>query len=138
MWRKSDGNELKFHALEESFELFLEDYDESTASDELKKDIKYFHRFVHYWKGRAETSDPATSGLFSNYHESLEQWIAEPVCESGNPLPWTEMGPVSYTGHYMGRVDCAWTDPFGNPNVVFAGTSASGLWKTINGGDSWY
>lgn len=54
---------------------------------------------------------------------------------------WSELGPSStyygaYSGRGLGRVDRVAFDP-SNANVLYAGTTAGGLFKTTNGGTSW-
>jgi len=55
---------------------------------------------------------------------------------------WIELGPSSMdmTGWTMGRVAGrinAITPHPDNDNIVFVGSAAGGVWKTINGGSSW-
>lgn len=45
---------------------------------------------------------------------------------------WTDMGPANYSG----RATCLAAHP-ANPKVLYAGSAAGGLWKSIDGGDSW-
>lgn len=79
----------------------------------------------HYleYKNRAPVSTQKTDGLEDN----------------GN---WELVGSTSYTnttsGHSggMGRIDVIKVHP-SNSNIVYAGTNASGLWKTTNNGASW-
>lgn len=48
---------------------------------------------------------------------------------------WSSIGPTSTTVG-LGRADRIAFHPT-DPDIVFAGTSGGGLWKTINGGTSW-
>jgi len=48
-----------------------------------------------------------------------------------------ELGPAPISGgSYTGRVSSIACDPT-NADVVFAGTADGGVWKTVNGGNSW-
>lgn len=51
---------------------------------------------------------------------------------------WTSLGPNATFGGYngIGRVNCIAVDPT-NPNTLWVGTPAGGLWKSTNGGSSW-
>ena len=55
---------------------------------------------------------------------------------------WTTLGPTSVihtpnaAAPGLGRVNVIKVSP-SNPNVIFIGAPAGGLWKTENGGDSW-
>ncbi len=48
------------------------------------------------------------------------------------PLEWTSIGPRNING----RVKCLAIHPV-TENVVWAGTANGGVWKTVNGGNSW-
>ncbi len=48
-------------------------------------------------------------------------------------LTWTELGPSNIGG----RVRAIAVDP-GNANVVYAGSVSGGVWKTTDGGSSWF
>ena len=45
---------------------------------------------------------------------------------------WQPLGP----GNIGGRTRALVTDP-GNPNTMYAGTATGGVWKTLDGGQSW-
>ena len=51
---------------------------------------------------------------------------------------WTSLGPNSSFSGYngIGRINCIAVDPL-NPNTLWVGTPAGGLWKSTNGGVSW-
>ncbi len=47
-------------------------------------------------------------------------------------LKWEEAGPSNFAG----RVTCLLVDPK-NPDNLFAGSAAGGVWRTIDGGENW-
>src|SRR5260221_408661 len=47
-------------------------------------------------------------------------------------VEWREMGPANYAG----RVTCLSLNPQ-NPQHLFAGAAAGGVWNSRNGGDTW-
>ncbi len=55
---------------------------------------------------------------------------------------WTELGPRTsavVTGHWspgVGRIDAIEIDPVNN-NIIYCGSPSGGLWKSINGGNTW-
>lgn len=61
---------------------------------------------------------------------------------SGRMSNWTNLGPTNYsplTNSYLqglGRVDRIAFHPT-DPNIIYIGTPAGGLWGTTNGGTSW-
>ena len=54
-----------------------------------------------------------------------------------NPNPnWHSLGPVNMPAS-MGRVNCV-TAPAGQPNTLFLGTPGGGVWRTDDGGATWF
>ncbi|HAS41146.1 MAG TPA: hypothetical protein DCS93_11740 [Microscillaceae bacterium] len=53
---------------------------------------------------------------------------------------WQLLGPTDGTDFTkvagIGRVNCVAIDPI-NPNIVYVGTPAGGLWRSTTGGDNW-
>ena len=101
---------------------------------------KYWKRFEWYMESRL-----GPNGEFVNINKRLEeaasrlnrsastqQSTIEPNAVAGS---WTSLGPTSTTSG-LGRVDRIAFHPT-DPDIVFAGTSGGGLWKTINGGGTW-
>ena len=94
---------------------------------------KPFKRWENYWQTRvlADGSFPSSDKNFkafmeySNKHKSV----------SGD---WSELGPIvnPVNGGGLGRINCIAFHPT-NPNVLYAGAPSGGLWKTVNGGQSW-
>lgn len=52
---------------------------------------------------------------------------------AGFSSTWTLQGP----GNIGGRINCVAVKP-GNPNIMLAGNAAGGIFKTIDGGATWY
>ncbi len=57
------------------------------------------------------------------------------------PSNWQPVGPFTHTntGSWssgQGRVNTVLVDP-SNPNTIYIGTPAGGIWKSTNGGDNW-
>lgn len=48
-------------------------------------------------------------------------------------IPWTQEGPTNIGG----RLNCVAVHP-DDPDLIFAGSAAGGIFKTIDGGSSWY
>ncbi|MDF1699079.1 MAG: hypothetical protein P1U56_24715 [Saprospiraceae bacterium] len=55
---------------------------------------------------------------------------------------WESMGPYDFTQGFgktggLGRVNCVGFHPW-NDNIIYIGTPSGGLWRTLNGGNSWH
>lgn len=119
-------------------------------------------KFEEYWKGReyergkgwkqykrweefmiprtyptGERFDPSIA--YTEYQRYMEGYI-----NSDNPLfgDWQAMGPTSWvngpSGYNPGngRINCVQVDP-NNPNIIYVGAPAGGIWKSTNNGSSW-
>ncbi|HEX2867185.1 MAG TPA: FlgD immunoglobulin-like domain containing protein [Ignavibacteriales bacterium] len=53
--------------------------------------------------------------------------------KTASTLSWTQLGP----GNIGGRIRSIIVDPR-NSSVIYAGSVAGGIWKTTNGGNSWF
>ncbi len=133
LWRFGVNDRSNFFEMRSSFDFFMESYVDSQAPESVKKEVKYFQRFIAFWEGRTETEDLNTTGDFETYSLNLLDWSDIAACESDdNPIPWLEIGPYNLDKHKLGRVDCVWMNPV-NPDVVLAGTPNSGIFRTTNG-----
>ncbi len=99
---------------------------------------KVFKRWEHHWESRIMpdgTFPPSNINEteWNNYLASLPE-----ASKGKSAANWTSMGPNTSNSGYngIGRINSIAVDP-NNPNVIWVGTPAGGLWKTENGGDSW-
>ena len=82
------------------------------------------------------------------YEQALQQWSqlprVVPTTPGSNSLiaqgtVWRPIGPspeTQGTGAVNGTVSAIAINPF-NPNVIYMGSLAGGVWRTINGGTDW-
>ncbi|MBE0569998.1 MAG: T9SS type A sorting domain-containing protein [Ignavibacteriaceae bacterium] len=120
--------------------------------DQVPEDIREKNSFKRYeWFYRPRTDE---NGKFPKEH--VEQQIAieeQKVIENNLRLEkvddtsdlWTNIGPIGidmtssfipYWGKVSGRVRGLDVHPT-DPNIVYAGAAAGGIWKTTNGGTTW-
>lgn len=91
-------------------------------------------RFEHYWETRINKDGKITDytkilknfSLSSNFNNNSTKY------SSG----WKCLGPFKSQSHNIGRATAVWVKP-NNTNYILIGTRASGIWKTINGGQDW-
>lgn len=105
-------------------------------TSEMTGSLEYL-RWQSFWQFRV-THEDSIPGYFRYAHQAVYQQSQTPFnCAGNNGSNWICLGPfspsVSSTGGYNrnGRMDCIASYP-GNPNIVFAGSLHSGLWKTTN------
>jgi len=128
---KMQDHSVNFYDVQESFN----DYWENQII-EKGKGWKQFKRWEYFWEQRlyptGEKINPAQ--LYIEYRNFIQQ----------NPQLRATNGSWTYTGNTSvptnaggaGRVNCIAFDP-GNNNIIYAGTPAGGIWKSINGGITW-
>ena len=103
---------------------------------ERTKEPKYKHwaRWAWYMSGRLDEN-----GRFVDIDEklALAKRMQEKEETRSSMGSWGWLGPYSSTSHTVGRVDRIAFHPT-NPNIIYAGCPSGGLWKTTNGGLTWF
>ena len=102
-----------------------------------------FKRIEWFYRQRSAPFDTIPSHI---YLKELDSEIRNSIEGTENPLnnlQWNSIGPngiqsgfPSHWGLMSGRVRGLDVHPT-NPNIVYAGVAAGGIWKTTNGGSSW-
>lgn len=96
-----------------------------------------FRRWEYFWEGRVSGTD----GMRPDPNFIAQEiFSAAQGAASQNAGDWQPIGPFnapnsnSWTG--IGRINCITFHPT-NPNIVWAGAPAGGLWKSTDGGQTW-
>lgn len=104
--------------------------------------FKQFKRFESFWEPRVFPSGefPDARKIYAetqNYFAKIEK------CDSPLAVKWFSLGPngkpenlLSYNSSGVGRINCVRFKP-GSPNEIWAGSANGGVWKSIDGGESW-
>jgi len=74
-------------------------------------------------------AQPKTS---ADFIKAAHTWTAKSAASAGN---WENIGIND--NERVGRVNCIAFHP-NNPDIIYAGTPAGGLWKTFNNGAGWF
>lgn len=108
---------------------------------ERGKGWKQYKRWEEFMVPRTyptgERFNPAIA--YTEFQKYMENYL-----NSDSPVygDWTSMGPTTWTNGSSGynpgngRINCVMVDP-NNPNVIYVGAPAGGIWKSINGGNNW-
>lgn len=111
-----------------------------SAGDESGNQSEYI-RFKTFWQSRVYNSGQASSNIFNalkNYkavYDNLNLYYDE----NNNPNEdWKYLGPKGFSTQNYGIIICVKAD-ISDPllNTLYAGSGASGLWKTTDGGSTW-
>ncbi|NHB67135.1 T9SS type A sorting domain-containing protein [Perlabentimonas gracilis] len=97
---------------------------------------KQFKRWEWFWETRV---DRETGNFPSvNTYRVQQDFLKVKNAKGEDLADWQSMGPSSSAGGYagVGRINCVAFHPT-NPNVFWVGAPSGGLWKTIDGGQSW-
>ena len=108
------------------------------------RDKKSFKRFEWFYRQRAlpEVAIPAGALEQARDIELTKDLLRSPA-ENLLALTWSPVGPAGVVSSYpsqwgvvSGRVRALAVDPL-NPQTIYIGAAAGGIWKTTNGGASW-
>lgn len=128
-----------------SFEELRSSYQRSVevpGADGKVKVNKQFRRWEWFWQGRVMPDGTLpTSSLYLQELRRIQS--AKPADDVLAQKTWKELGPIApdmpsalATWNGIGRVNCIEFSRK-DPNVMFAGAAAGGIWKTTNGGVQW-
>lgn len=114
-----------------------------TERDELQKDPDGSFGFAQYkrWEWFWEPRVSATDGMRPTPAEmiALFNGAANGQSAANNAGDWTPIGPFNApasSSSGIGRINCITFHP-NNGNILWAGAPAGGLWKSIDGGQTW-
>ncbi|MFM8771708.1 MAG: T9SS type A sorting domain-containing protein [Candidatus Kapaibacterium sp.] len=130
---------------QKTFEELRRDYQQSVevpGSDGKVKINKQFRRWEWFWQSRVMPDGTLpTSAVYLNELQHLQERKASEDVMA--PKTWKELGPIApdmpsalSTWNGIGRVNCIEFSRK-DPNVLYAGAAAGGIWKTTNGGTLW-
>ena len=117
------------------------------ANPQLKADTnedgeyQEFMRWSKFWHNRVDNSDSALSGKLFNLSNAFTSYTLSSASlpPNINPNPWTYCGPVNQEKQHNALISALWVDTISNKHqqIIYAGTDASGIWKTTDGGLNW-
>ena len=104
---------------------------------------KQFKRWEYFNERRLDERGFLHNSSKRNLEEFLVYRDQQKSLEEQNfACSWEQIPAVAYnliqSGHLggLGRVNCIERDP-DDPDIIYAGTPAGGIWKTTNGGGAW-
>lgn len=119
-------------------------YDEWEGKEYQKgKGWKQFHRWENFWETRLmpDGSFPDFAKAFQEYNEYMTEYRNSNMMSQPSNGNWLPLGPFDHqtTGSWSsgtGRVNVVVQDP-NDPNTIYIGTPAGGVWKSTDAGSNW-
>jgi hypothetical protein len=106
------------------------------GKETIRKALKRWNRWEWYMSSRVNSDGELMNISEKMTEQGLQRGIGGAAQRTqSNGGNWALMGPLT-TPSGIGRADRMAFHP-SDPNIIFAGTSGGGLWKTINGGTTW-
>ncbi len=129
----------------QAFDIYWKQRDVSKKEITKGKGYKVFLRWQDFMKTRVLPGGiKVDAGIAVREIENFKK--KNPQNTKSQSGAWTAMGPTKVTGTVAngsyqspggsGRINCIAFDP-NNANVIWAGSPAGGLWKSVNGGTNW-
>ncbi len=91
------------------------------------------------WTNR-KSKGTTRRGCFIPFLERLEDFTLLSASIPLSPSAWTPLGPAPISGEgqtFTGRISAIATDST-NGNIIYVGAASGGVWKTTNGGQTWF
>jgi hypothetical protein len=123
-------------------------FDNYWAQPENKKDAKGsgykpFMRWEYHWRSKVNDEGHfiTTKELWEAWTQKQQSRLSRNVSRSLPTSNWQPIGPFTHTntGSWssgQGRVEFVYEDP-NNSSVLYIGTPAGGIWKSIDSGINW-
>lgn len=133
---KTSKNESTFNEVVNAFNDYWKDRDHNLKGCGHKP----FKRWENYWQTLVKEDGTlmTTQELWTAWEQKARSKTARRALPVSN---WTPTGPFTHTntGSWssgQGRVNFICVDP-SNPNTIYIGAPAGGLWKSTNNGSTW-
>ncbi|MGZ8570082.1 MAG: T9SS type A sorting domain-containing protein [Bacteroidia bacterium] len=133
-WQNKITNDSDFFDIRSAFDQYYVSPDDNQDGED-----KQFKRWAHIMGQRVHYNNGRPIAPDIIYTEWKKYFANHPMPSArGKKNSWTYAGPTSTPtrGGGNGRINCFKFHP-GNTEIMWAGTPAGGLWKSINGGKSW-
>ncbi len=106
---------------------------------EKGKGWKQFHRWESFWETRV--MEDGSFPMYSKVWKDFEAMLTGYQAKSGGLGDWQPIGPFDYNNTDSwspgtGRVNCIVEDP-NDPNTLYIGAPAGGVWKSTDAGSNW-
>jgi len=119
---------------------------QASAWDNIPEEVRernFFQRYEWFYRQRAFPYDTVSSYIYLSEFKKEIQKMNERGENPLSDLLWSQIGPSGITsgfpshwGQMSGRVRGVAVHPT-DPNTVYIGAAAGGIWKTTSGGASW-
>lgn len=128
----------------QSFESIQKDgndyYTSLRSSDgSLTKEEKIFRRWEYFSQSRCMYPGAPVGGSIKGADDYMKSMNGFFVCNDGySSSPWSFQGPnpTPSSRQNIGIIISLAVHPT-NQNIIYAGSNTSGIWKSVNGGDTW-
>jgi photosystem II stability/assembly factor-like uncharacterized protein len=130
--------QTNFYKIQKEFEKKYEEFKQNRTNNNQKfSGYKQYKRWEWYWSSRVNKD-----GSFPSNKSIYTEWKKEKLNPQlrSTSTTWQSLGPNLEANEILpgiGRVNCVEFHPT-NPDIMWAGTPAGGIWKTTNGGESWF
>lgn len=127
---------VNFYEVKEAFNVYFKDRPQGKGTG-----WKQFKRWEWFMEQRVFPSGKRLNHP-QVWNEMMAFYKEYPLDNYRTVVEWEPMGPATssdVTGHWnpgLGRINVIARDPF-DPNILYIGAPAGGLWKTTNEGADW-
>ena len=136
--KSSDSSRLTFDAIIAAGNAYWETHDKDAKGSGYKP----FKRWEAQWENYVDINGflPSTKDLWNTWgnKNSKKQFRTSSQSTMTDQSNWYSLGPTDFINRStnylnLGRVNCINIDP-NNPNIMYVGAPAGGIWKSIDAG----
>lgn len=130
-----------YYSIRDAWTVYFNAHPDIKADTSEDGEYQEFLRWNLFWQNRVDHSNPALSGKLYNLQNALSAYMQSysGLPPNFNPNPWSYCGPTNQANQNNALISAIWVDTISDKHqkIIYAGTDASGIWKTTDGGLNW-
>lgn len=129
-WNGNMNNaNANFWQINNDIETYFQNNPQSGVEEGEENSYENFKRWQWFWQGRVDAT-----GNFNTAQQNILNYMTNANCAQSVSANWKQMGMKSLPSQNLGIVVCLKFDTYSDPtfNTAYAGTNASGVWKSTD------
>ncbi|NOU48268.1 MAG: T9SS type A sorting domain-containing protein [Bacteroidales bacterium] len=135
--QNASGSYNNYHVYNRQMDAFYKSKKENAPENTKIQGLKNYERQRNFWRTRVHGNDTVHDS-YSKYAEQLLLYSRNLslIPEKSKDNTWEFLGPINVSSHNQGIIVSLYINP-DNINNIYAGTGASGMFRTTDGGQHW-
>ncbi len=128
-----------YYSIRDAWDTYFGSHSDTSGDED--GDYEQFLRWKAFWRYKTDNADSTKIGSMATIRDAYTQYYQsiQNTPSNSNFSPWNYCGPTNMKDQVNALVSAIYVDTLSDNNfkVIYIGTDASGIWKTIDGGLNW-